>query len=307
MKRKHRLFILATGVLYALLICLMPVQAAAAAGTSLNLTYRYENAAVGSVPVRAYRVATAAGTTYTYTPEMQKYSDISAVKLSGLTLKSEWSNAANTLAGEIAAKKLSPTVNKTTDEQGNLNFSDLQQGVYLIVSDAVTVDKTIYRFSPFLVIIGSDAITAQPKGEATTPSTESTAYKVVKRWADTGKESNRPQSVTVDILKNGQTYTTQTLSSANNWSYSWTAPKDGSTWQIAETNIAASYQVSVAQAGTAFTITNSIPTVPATTNPSGKLPQTGQLWWPVPLLACGGLVLFAIGWSVCNRKNKGNA
>lgn len=26
------------------------------------------------------------------------------------------------------------------------------------------------------------------------------------------------------------------------------------------------------------------------------LPQTGQLWWPVPLLACAGLALFLVGW-----------
>lgn len=29
---------------------------------------------------------------------------------------------------------------------------------------------------------------------------------------------------------------------------------------------------------------------------SGKLPQTGQLWWPVPLLAAAGTVLFMTGW-----------
>ncbi len=28
----------------------------------------------------------------------------------------------------------------------------------------------------------------------------------------------------------------------------------------------------------------------------GKLPQTGQLWWPVPILAFGGIILFAYGW-----------
>lgn len=27
-----------------------------------------------------------------------------------------------------------------------------------------------------------------------------------------------------------------------------------------------------------------------------KLPQTGQLWWPVPLLAAAGMILFAAGW-----------
>ena len=26
------------------------------------------------------------------------------------------------------------------------------------------------------------------------------------------------------------------------------------------------------------------------------LPQTGMLWWPVPLLSCGGLLLFLLGW-----------
>lgn len=34
---------------------------------------------------------------------------------------------------------------------------------------------------------------------------------------------------------------------------------------------------------------------PETTKPSGKLPQTGQLNWPVPVLAAAGLTLFTIG------------
>lgn len=29
---------------------------------------------------------------------------------------------------------------------------------------------------------------------------------------------------------------------------------------------------------------------------SGKLPQTGQLTWPVPVMACSGMVLFVTGW-----------
>ena len=42
------------------------------------------------------------------------------------------------------------------------------------------------------------------------------------------------------------------------------------------------------------------PTSPTTkpTTPSGggeKLPQTGQLWWPVPVLACAGLGCIAVG------------
>lgn len=41
------------------------------------------------------------------------------------------------------------------------------------------------------------------------------------------------------------------------------------------------------------------PTSPTTTNPTTpdeKLPQTGQLWWPVYLLTAAGLTLFFYGW-----------
>lgn len=45
------------------------------------------------------------------------------------------------------------------------------------------------------------------------------------------------------------------------------------------------------------------PTTPTTpTTPSGKLPQTGQLNWPIPLLAVSGLLLFVLGWVLRFRK-----
>lgn len=33
-----------------------------------------------------------------------------------------------------------------------------------------------------------------------------------------------------------------------------------------------------------------------TTPPGDKIPQTGQLTWPVPILAVGGMLLFMLGW-----------
>ena len=36
-------------------------------------------------------------------------------------------------------------------------------------------------------------------------------------------------------------------------------------------------------------------------DPGGKLPQTGQLWWPVPVLAGAGLLMLAFGWSSWRR------
>lgn len=42
------------------------------------------------------------------------------------------------------------------------------------------------------------------------------------------------------------------------------------------------------------------PVVPARPD-NDRLPQTGQLNWPIPVLACSGMLLFAIGWTL-NRK-----
>lgn len=38
--------------------------------------------------------------------------------------------------------------------------------------------------------------------------------------------------------------------------------------------------------------------------PGSNLPQTGQLNWPVPVLAGAGLVLFALGWWLCFGQRK---
>ena len=38
-----------------------------------------------------------------------------------------------------------------------------------------------------------------------------------------------------------------------------------------------------------------------TPTPTAPIPETGQLWWPVPILAGAGMILFVIGW-ILHRK-----
>ena len=47
------------------------------------------------------------------------------------------------------------------------------------------------------------------------------------------------------------------------------------------------------------------PTTPPPTEPGGNLPQTGQLNWPVPIMAAVGVVLFALGWYLFFGKKEG--
>ena len=155
-------------------------------------------------------------------------------------------------------------------------------------------------------------------------------YNIYKNWID--NDSARPSSIEVKIYLDGSLYETVTLSASNNWHYSWSY-KEGHSFTISET-VPSGYSVSYSQNGNIFTMTNtgeenppstpSTPEEPSTPqNPveqvlgavrlaitqddtpevlgATRLPQTGQIWWPVFVLAFIGIVLFVWGF-VSDRK-----
>ena len=50
--------------------------------------------------------------------------------------------------------------------------------------------------------------------------------------------------------------------------------------------------------------TTAVTTVSAPTTTTEKLPQTGQLWWPVPILAIGGIVFIMSGMSIRKKSHE---
>ena len=150
--------------------------------------------------------------------------------------------------------------------------------------------------------------------------------RVQKIWDDSGHTENRPQEVVVQLLKDGVVSSTVTLSASNNWSYTWSGLDANSNWQVVERDVANGYTVLVEREGDLFRVTNTyqedVPVTPPSTGeseappsavsiepapepgpePEEKLPQTGMLWWPVPVLACGGISLFFAGWARRRRQ-----
>ena len=108
-----------------------------------------------------------------------------------------------------------------------------------------------------------------------------------------------PESVQVTLLQNDVAFETRTLSEANGWQYTWDKlPKvDQSgkeiSWMIREAAVSG-YRSAVRLNGDAFVLTNTLS--------RQKLPQTGVLWWPVPILAVTGLAFLIVG--TASRKNR---
>ncbi|MCR4644606.1 MAG: LPXTG cell wall anchor domain-containing protein [Oscillospiraceae bacterium] len=58
----------------------------------------------------------------------------------------------------------------------------------------------------------------------------------------------------------------------------------------------------ISQSSTEQTTTQTVTTTDVTSK-GDDLPQTGQLWWPVPILAGGGLLLFGAGLYLRKKKD----
>ncbi len=171
-----------------------------------------------------------------------------------------------------------------TDENGSVRFEGLSLGLYLAVQSGSVPGYS--DCSPFLVSVPTKSdgnwiydIDATPK----TDIVRLVDITVKKLWNDDGE--NRPESITVELRNGDAVVDTVTLKEQNGWSHTWENQPKGDAWSVKEIHIPKGYTATYAQNGFEYTITNT-PT----------LIQTGQLKWPVPVLAGAGLLLFAIGW-----------
>lgn len=214
---------------------------------------------------------------------------------------------AQTLDAYVARDTLTPLLSQETGEDGMVSFDGLSPGLYLILGESYTQDNTVYTPSPMLFYLsgqGEDGgweyeVTASCKFDQEEITDATVSRKVQKVWKDSGNQSKRPEIVLVQLLENGAVVDTVALSEENNWEHTWEGLDASSRWQVAETGVPDGYTVTVTQEGTLFVVTN---TYPGKTPP--KLPQTGLLWWPVPLLACAGLVLVIAG-AAARRRGRG--
>ncbi|WP_124099017.1 Cna B-type domain-containing protein [Ruminococcus sp. Marseille-P6503] len=219
--------------------------------------------------------------------------------------------AANTLENYASVDKLVPDVTGATDSEGTVIFENLTEGLYLVIGAPVDIDGMRYTPGAALVELSDDSeafdLSVYPKFSVSEiPASGSAEYKVAKLW-DNDYAALRPDSISVELYCSGELRETVVLSEKNGWTYEWQAAEDED-WRVKEKDVAEGYKVVYKSNETLIEIVNtydsSITTDSSDTDTSsktetssngGRLPQTGQLWWPVPLLSAAGLILIAVG------------
>ncbi len=219
---------------------------------------------------------------------------------------------------------------RTTDKNGNMIFDGLTPGIYLVTPSENA--KEYFTPSPFVVRIPfydadkqsiSFDVEATPKMRALASDDYNyTTYITVEKVWDTKTE--HPDEITVSLLRDFTEAETVILSEENNWSYRWDDLPVFSVWSVVEARVPDGYEVAYEVSSNTVKIINKSVSSEETTTESeattepvsepvnepeseterDELADTGQLNWPVPVLAISGILVFSLGWAMLNFGKK---
>lgn len=226
-----------------------------------------------------------------------------------------------------------PAEKMVTNAQGRGVFSNLTPGLYYLKQ---TNDVEGYApCKPFAVSVPNQSdgkyiydIKANPKTE-TAKFTDITIKKV---W-DVDDTAKIADYVEVVLLRDGVAVKNAVLNEANNWKVTYSDMPESDSYSVVELNVPEGFTAVYTSRKYEFTVTNKVspengddapdtpydPDDPDGPGDPGDVPrpgegteyppliQTGQLIWPIPVLAMAGLCLITVGTIVLQKTRDDNA
>ena len=183
-----------------------------------------------------------------------------------------------------------------TDAYGKVSFTNLPLGLYFVKQTSAVAGYA--PCTSFLVTVPNYNtndyvydVNASPK----TDVARLTTITIRKVW-NTNASTKVTDSVTVQLLRDGVVVETAILSEQNNWQVTYTDMPESDAYSIKEVNVPKGLSATYSKSGYVFTVTN-----------TASLIQTGQLMWPIPILAMAGLCLITVGTIVLRKTRNENA
>ncbi len=174
-------------------------------------------------------------------------------------------------------------------ENGKAVFSDLSLGIWLVYCE----EEGTHTFNPYLVLVPYESggrlyfeVSGSPKVEENT--SRKISISVIKKWDDKNNAAKkRPSSVSIQLFNGENLVATAEIGEESGWSHLFQdLPKEG-VYSLREKEVSdykASYN---GDAENGFVVIN--------TYVGEKLPQTGQYWWPIILIAIAGVGFVSLG------------
>lgn len=288
------------------IILILAIPTTASEDRSITLNY-----SPGVCSFRFYKIAdlSSSGQLSLAAPFTDYTDSIDTLDRIGSLNTDEMRSLSATLEAVVLRDKLTPKYIDSSSQNGVLTITNPERGIYLIVGEQTKDEKYLYTPSPLLISVPRLLENGSWENHVTIEHTklqkeehgnDVTKYRVRKIWKDTGYHSIRPTEITVQLLQNGNLYDTVILSKENDWFYEWKNLPSGFSWTVVEKKVPKGYSLSIDKKKNGTILINRYKTPPPP--PDEKLPQTGQLWWPVPVLFALGCAFLYLG--VLSKKSK---
>ena len=190
-------------------------------------------------------------------------------------------------------ENVAPVEILVTDARGEALCENLTPGLYFLVQT-----DDVEGFVPcesFLVTIPGKTGDSYCYDVDASPKTEVARFidiTIRKVW-NTGKDTAIPTSVTVQLLRGSTVVETVVLNAENNWQVTLTGLPESDSYRIVELGVPQGFTATYSRKEFTFTVTN-----------TPSLAQTGQLIWPIPVLAATGLFFLLVGVSILRKAGK---
>lgn len=224
--------------------------------------------------------------------------------------------AALALESYINRDQKVPEAYAQTDKNGVVRFENLETGIYLLLSNRVEKDTFCYEPLPVMVSLPSKSVEMSQYQYDVVINMKYTKMniedlpetinlKVMKSW-EGGSSNTQPKSIVATLLKDGFEHDKVELSQANNWQHEWKDLSSKFVWDVIEDKVPEHYTLKKNKNNLTIILTNTYDD--DSDDDSGnkkppKAPDSGQLWWPIPLLVVGGLSFVVLGFILRKKED----
>ena len=306
MKKQNSIYIkLIVAAFMFLTIFALPVQAAKN-GSITIIDKTYEGKLLENINVKLYKVADFTDNSRSEIVMKDAFKDFE-LDIDKLVSSDALEESARLCESFIREHSIKPLATTITDENGKAVFSDISDGIYLVMQSQVNSDEYTVTSVPFYVQVPfvdkngnvNYQVTTYPKNEVVYPE-DMDELSVIKIWKDNNnKDKMRPDYIEVGLYGNGQLKETVVLNNLNNWSYTWSDLSKDVVWNVEEIKVPDNYRMTSERNQNHITITNEFDS----DGDSYEIADTGdkmRIGFYVMLFAVSGVLLLI--YVKCRRK-----
>lgn len=301
MKKQNSIYIkLIVAAFMFLTIFALPVQAAKN-GSITIIDKTYEGKLLENINVKLYKVADFTDNSRSEIVMKDAFKDFE-LDIDKLVSSDALEESARLCESFIREHSIKPLATIITDENGKAVFSNISDGIYLVMQSQVNYDEYTVTSVPFYVqvpFVDKDGnvnyqVTTYPKNEVVYPE-DMDELSVIKIWKDNNnKDKMRPDYIEVGLYGNGQLKETVVLNNLNNWSYTWSDLSKDVVWNVEEIKVPDNYRMTSERNQNHITITNEFDS----DGDSYEIAETGDKmrggFYLMLFAVSGGLILICV-------------